>query len=198
METDGKDVEELRGAVRGGERLRRMVHLRIDPRLRPRFDASDVIQEAFVEAARRIHAYIENPTIPFYPWLRHLAVEKLIQLQRRHLTARKRDARREVVVAPDCSASSSVMADEFMAPGKTPSESAVQRELKERLLAILEQMEPADRDILAMRHFEELTNAETALILGISASAARMRHFRALGRLRELMDHVPGWRPRGD
>ncbi len=168
-----------------------MVRLRMDPRARARFDASDVVQEVFVEAVQRCEGYLESPSMGFYPWLRFIAVEKLLQFHRRHLEMKRRDARKEVVHARDLSSFSLALAEELVSSGTSPSEAARRKELKAMLLEILDGMDPLDREILSLRHFEDLTNVETAEVLGIRPNSASVRHFRALGKLREVLEKVP-------
>jgi RNA polymerase sigma-70 factor (ECF subfamily) len=171
------------------ERLRRMVTLRLDPRLHSRIDASDVIQEAFLDASAGLAGYMRNPAIPFYLWLRFLTGMRLAKLHRDHLGAKMRDAGREVSLyrgsLPDTS--SAALAAQLMGHETRPSEAAMRAELKMRLQEVLNSMEPIDREILALRHFEQLTSAETAQVLGIKEPAARKRYLRALEELREIL-----------
>jgi RNA polymerase sigma-70 factor (ECF subfamily) len=171
-------------------RLLKMVNLRMDPRLRARLGASDVIQEAFVEVTRRLPAYLADPRMPFFLWLRFLTAERLITAHRRHVLAGRRDARREEGprgVEP----TSDALADRLAAGGTTPTEGAVRAEARARVLEAIDGMDPDDRRVLALRHFEELTNVETARELGIEESAASKRYVRALGRLREALADPP-------
>lgn len=167
------------------DRLRRMVELRLDGRLKGRVDPSDVVQEACLEASTRYAKYQLNPTMPIFLWLRFLTGQKLLQFHRRHLGVQARDVRRDVPIPGDVcpQASSAELAAEFLAHGTTPSEGAIRAESRANVQAALERMEPADREVLALRHFEQLTIAETAEVLGIKLSATKMRYRRALERL---------------
>jgi RNA polymerase sigma-70 factor (ECF subfamily) len=196
----------IEGAVRGEEvsrgpllerhrdRLRRMVALRLDPRLRGRVDPSDVIQEAFLEAVARLPEYARGPTMPFFLWLRLIAGQRLRIVHRRHLGVRARDAGREVPLGGGAfpEASSDALAARLADGGPGPSEIARRAEREERLRSAIEGLDPADREVLALRHFEQLTNAEAARVLGVSEAAAGQRHFRAVRRLKEALSRLPG------
>jgi RNA polymerase sigma-70 factor (ECF subfamily) len=176
-------------------RLRRMVALRLDPRLHGRIDPSDVIQETYLEASARLAEYNQKPTMPFFLWLRFLAGQKLVTLHRHHLGRQMRDAGRELSLyrgrLPE--ASSAALAAQLLGRESRPSEAAVRAELKIRLQEALNTMDPVDREILALRHFEQLSLAETAEVLKITESGACRRHLRALKRLKEIVSGVPGW-----
>lgn len=176
-------------------RLRRMVSLRLDPRLHGRIDPSDVIQDTYLEATARLAEYLQKPTMPFFLWLRLLAGQKLVTLHRHHLGRRMRDAGREVSLyrgrLPD--ASSAALAAQLLGHETRPSEAAIRAELKIRLQEALNTMDPLDREILALRHFEQLSLAETAQVLKITESGACRRHLRALKRLKEILSSLPGW-----
>jgi RNA polymerase sigma-70 factor (ECF subfamily) len=171
-----------------------MVHLRMDRRLRARVDASDVIQETFAEASRRLNDYVKNPSVTFFVWLRYLAAQQLQMLHRHHLKVQARDARREVSLydggLPE--AKSEVMAAQLLARLTSPSMAAAKVEMKARLLAALDMMDPIDREVLALRHFEQLSNTETAQVLGITTTAACNRYVRALERFRPIVAALPG------
>jgi RNA polymerase sigma-70 factor (ECF subfamily) len=175
-------------------RLRRMVELRLDPRLQGRLDASDVIQEAYVTASAQLADYLKKPAIPFFIWLRLVTGQKLLALHRHHLGTKARDARRQVSLHRGAwpAASSAVMASKLM--GREPSPSQAAREVEQRrcLQEALDRMDPLDREVVALRHFEQLTNAETAQVLGLEASAASKRYVRALQRLKEILSAMPG------
>ena len=184
------------GALFEGHRVRleRLVALRLDRRLRGRVDEADVVQDTFLEASRRVDAYLERPTMPFFLWLRFIANQRLQALCREHLGVRKRDVRREVPIdeAPYPEASSEALAAQLLGKLTTPSQAAMRAELKARLSQALDSMDPADREVIALRHFEELGHAEVALVLGIDESAASKRYIRALKRLRAILDRIPG------
>jgi RNA polymerase sigma-70 factor (ECF subfamily) len=175
-------------------RLRRMVRLRLDPRLQGRVDTSDVIQEAFIDAARRLPDYARAPKAPFFLWLRFLTGQKLLEVRRRHLGAEARDAAREVSLyrgsMPE--ASSACLAAQLIGKVTAPLQAAIRAEMKLRLQDALNGMDPTDREVLALRHFEQLSNAEVAEVLGLAPSGASSRYLRALKRLKEIMATVPG------
>jgi RNA polymerase sigma-70 factor (ECF subfamily) len=173
----------------GRDRLRRMVALRLDPRLQRRLDPSDVIQEAYVEAAARLDEYLRATPMPVYLWLRRITAQKLADLQRRHLGAKARDVRKEVhaLESPIPEASSITLAAQLVAQGLSPSEEALRREAEDRVRAALEEMDPIDREVIALRHFEELSNVEVSRVLGIEPAAASKRHSAALRRLGKVL-----------
>jgi RNA polymerase sigma-70 factor (ECF subfamily) len=171
-----------------------MVALRLDQRLQGRIDASDVIQDAFLEASARAAEYLRQPTMPFFLWLRFLTGQKLMELQRHHLGAQMRDAGREVSLyrgsLPETS--SAALAAQLLGHGTQPSEAAVRAERKIRLQEALNTLEPMDREVLTLRHFEQLTTPEVAQVLGIKEPAAGKRYLRALKRLKEILSSMPG------
>jgi RNA polymerase sigma-70 factor (ECF subfamily) len=175
-------------------RLRRMVALRLDRRLQGRLDASDVIQEAYVEATARLPEYLGQPALPFYLWLRFLTGQKLMELHRHHLGVKMRDARREIALyrgsLPE--ASSAALAAQLLGHDTRPSEAAIRAERKIRLQEALNSMDALDREVLALRHFEQLNNAEAARVLGLQDSAASKRYIRALKKLKEILTSLPG------
>jgi RNA polymerase sigma-70 factor (ECF subfamily) len=176
------------------DRLRRMVQVRLDRRLQGRIDPSDVLQEAYLEFARSLADYLRNPAVPFFLWLRFLTGMKLQALHRKHLGTKARDAGREVSLHRGAAprASSASLAAQLLGRHTTPSQAAVRAELRARVREALNGMEPLDREVLALRHFEQLSNAETAEVLGIGETAASNRFVRALKRLREALLSVPG------
>ncbi len=180
--------------ARHRERLLRMVQMRLDRRVQGRIDASDVIQETHVEAFERLPEYLRDPRIPFFLWLRFLAGQKVIQLHRHHLGAQRRDPRHEVHVhgGPLPEATSVALAQQLLGTYTGPSEAAARAELRLRLEEALNAMDPVDREILALRHFEQLTNVEAAKELGVDAAAASKRYVRALRRLRGVLEGVGG------
>jgi RNA polymerase sigma-70 factor (ECF subfamily) len=171
------------------ERLRRMVAVRMDGRLASRIDASDVVQEALAEADRHLDAYFQERPLPFYPWLRQFAWQRLRQLHRHHIDARRRSVAREVpweVRLPDQSALE--LARCMTASGTSASRRLIRDEERERVQAALSRLDPRDREVLLLRYLEGLSTEETAAVLGIRAGAVKMRHVRALERLRGLLD----------
>ncbi len=175
-------------------RLRRMVAFRLDQRLQGRLDPSDVFQETALEAWRHLADYLRQPDIPFFLWLRGIAANKLRQLHRHHLGTQMRDARREVSLyrgtLPETT--SAALAAQLLGHQTRPSEAAIRAEVKLRLQEALNGMDPLDREVLALRHFEQLTPAETARVLGLKEKAAGMRYLRALKRLKEILTSLPG------
>jgi RNA polymerase sigma-70 factor (ECF subfamily) len=186
---------------RYNDRLRRMVTLRLDPRVQGRLDPSDVLQETFLEAARQLADYLRNPALPFFLWLRQLAGNRLFKLHRRHLRAQARNAGREVQLLrggfPE--ASSAALAAQLLGREGRPSEAAVRAELKRRLQEALNLMDPLDREALVLRHFEQLSTDEAARVLEISEAAAGKRYLRAVVRLKDILAQMPGgleaWQP---
>jgi RNA polymerase sigma-70 factor (ECF subfamily) len=180
--------------TRHEERLRRMVAFRLDPRLRGRVDASDVMQEIHLEAARHLPDYLKEPGMPLFLWLRGIAGHKLLEVHRHHLGTPMRDARREIALYRGAlpGATSAAIAAQLLGHATRPSEAAMRAEAKLRLQDALNDLDPLDREILALRHIEQLTNAEAARVLGIKEGAAGKRYLRALERLREILRHLPG------
>ena len=175
--------------LRYSGRLRAMVDLRLDRRLSGRVDASDVLQETFLDAARSFVQYRERPDRSFYVWLRCIAERRLVDIHRHHLGVQARDPRREVSLSgwPSADATSAAIAARILGSGPSPSEAAIGAERAARLAAALDKMDRLDREVLALRHFEQLSNAEAAQVLGIGESAASKRHLRALDRLKEAL-----------
>jgi RNA polymerase sigma-70 factor, ECF subfamily len=180
--------------ARHRDRLRRMVQMRLDRRLQGRVDASDVIQDAYLEASRRLDDYLREPDMPLFLWLRFLVGERLLILHRQHLGAQMRDARREVSLyrAALPEASSAALAAQLLGKLTSPSEAAVRAERLLRLQEAVNRLDPLDREVLSLRHFEQLSRAETAQMLGIEESAAAKRYIRALKRLKDTLADLPG------
>ena len=172
-----------------------MVRLRLDRRVQGRLDPSDVHQEAYLDVAYRAPEYAASPTMPPYLWLRFLTGQRLLQLHRQHLGAQMRDAGQEVSLYRGAlpMASSVSLAAQLLGRFTSVSEAAARAELQVRLQTVLNGMDPLDREVLALRHFEELTNTETAEVLGIRKSAASNRSIRALKRLKEILSSMPGF-----
>jgi RNA polymerase sigma-70 factor (ECF subfamily) len=184
--------EQLMTAYRA--RLRQMVALRLDQRLQGRIDASDVIQEAYIDAARRLQEYAANPTMPFFLWLRFLTGQRLLEQHRRHLGAKARDAGREISLYRGAfpETTTAHLAGHFLGRMASPSQAAILIEQKIRLQQALNSLEPIDCEILALRHFEQLSNGEAADVLQIDKSAASKRYARALLRLKDVLVTMPG------
>jgi RNA polymerase sigma-70 factor (ECF subfamily) len=207
MDRNGNDTERLIEQARAGDpaalndmfarhrdRLHRMVQMRLDCRLQGRIDASDVIQDACLEAARRLDDYLREPTMPLFLWLRFLVGERLLILHRQHLGVKMRDARREVSLYRDAlpEASSAALAAQLLGQHTSPSEAALRAERLLRLQDAINQLDALDREVLSLRHFEQLSRAETAQVLGIAEAAAAKRYIRALKRLKDALAGMPG------
>jgi RNA polymerase sigma-70 factor (ECF subfamily) len=202
----GPDTEQLLERARGGDpaarqqllarhrrRLQRMVGLHMDRRLAARFDPSDVVQEALADAAGRLSDYLRRRPLPFYPWLRQLAWERLVQLHRRHLRAGKRSVTREEAGVLDLPEDSAVeLAGRLAAADANPSNLLLREELRERVRQALSRLAPPDREVLVLRHLEQLSTREVAAALGLTEAAAKSRHIRALERLHRLLGGGPG------
>lgn len=174
------------------QRLLRMVEVRMHPALRARMGASDVLQEAWLEIQTRLGDYLADPRMPFFLWIRFITAQKLMAMHRRHLGAKKRDARRQVSADRRGfpAATSVALVDRLVAGGTTPTQGVVKAELRAQLEEALDRMSDADREVLVLRHFEELTNVEAARELGIEPPAASKRYVRALRRLREILEEA--------
>jgi RNA polymerase sigma-70 factor (ECF subfamily) len=177
------------------DRLRQMVRLRLDRRLQGRLDPSDVLQEAYLDFSRRLPDYARNPAMPFYLWLRFLTGQRLIDLHRQHLGAQMRDVGQEVSLYRGAlpQASSASLAAQLLGRLTSASRAAIRAETQIRVQEALNRMDPIDREVLALRHFEMLSNEETATVLGIRKSAASNRYVRALQRLKEILSALPGF-----
>ena len=187
-------VEVVELFARNRERLCRMVEMRLDHRLKARIDASDVIQDAYVEIVERLEEYLGDPKLPFFLWLRLVVGERLMKLHRHHLGTQMRDAGREVALYRGAlpQASSAALAAQLLGKHTSPTQAAVRAERLLRLQEALNTLEPIDREILALRHFEELTSAEAAQVLEIEEEAAAKRYVRALRRLKKILATMPG------
>lgn len=173
-------------------RLKYMVRLRMDRRLYGRVAPSDVLQEAYLDASKRLEQYSQNPSMPAYLWLRFLTGQRLLAVHRQHLGAQMRDAAQEVAIYQGTpQATSECIAVQLIGGLTSPSQAAVREEIKLRLQDALNRMEPIDREILTLRHFEELTNNEVALVLEIQKSTASNRYIRALKRLKQILKDMP-------
>jgi RNA polymerase sigma-70 factor (ECF subfamily) len=172
--------------------LLRMVELRFEPGLRSRLEPADVVQESLAQAARRFPEWKAQTSYPFHVWLRLLTSQALAEARRRHIRTQMRDAEREAAFAPAASVSSANAVDFLLASQTSPSEAARRAETRARVLEALEQLEPLDREILALRHFEGLSNEDAALELGIEQAAASKRYVRALQRLRPALAALGG------
>ena len=175
------------------ERLWRIVHFRLAEPLRGRLGPEDVLQEAFVSASQRLPHYAASPASSPFIWLRMIVNQTLIDLHRQHLGAQMRDAAREVSIdsVPYAQATSASVAIQLVGVFTSPSGAAARADVFSLVQAAIEQMDPIDREVLALRHFEELSNSEVAEALGIEQKAASIRYIRALRRLKEILAQVP-------
>jgi RNA polymerase sigma-70 factor (ECF subfamily) len=174
--------------------LRCMVELRIDARVRGRLDPSDVLQEAFLDVARDLDAYLADPKLPPLLWLRLHVGRRLTTLHRRHLGTRMRDAGLEISLYRGAlpEASSAALASMLLGRHTSPTQAAQRAERLLRVQEALNSLDPIDREVLALRHFEQLGRSETAQVLGISQEAGAKRYFRALKRLKDVLATLPG------
>jgi RNA polymerase sigma-70 factor, ECF subfamily len=206
--TDSSDLDDLLRRVqcsderalialftRYRDRLRRMVRLRLDRRLQGRLDPSDVLQEAYLDVARRAEEYIANRSIPVFLWLRLITGQRLAALHRQHLGAQMRDAGQEVSLHRGAlpHATSASLAALLLGRFTSPTQAAQRAEMQIRLQEVINAMDPIDREVLTLRHFEELSNVETAQVLGIQKAAASNRYLRALKRLKDTLASMPGF-----
>jgi RNA polymerase sigma-70 factor, ECF subfamily len=175
-------------------RLGRMVEYRLDDRLNGRVSTSDVLQEAYIDALKRLPHYYHDPDVPFFLWLRWVTLQRLIAVHRQHLGAGIRDVTREIPLGrPEPPGASSARMDDFIGELTSPSHAAQRDETIEQVRQALERLDPIDREILALRHFEELSNREVAAVLGIQSAAATKRYVRALERLKRALAESPGF-----
>jgi len=179
-------------------RLRHLVAYRLDPRLAARVDPSDVVQEALADASRKLSDYLKRLPLPYYPWLRQLALERLLKLHRRHITAQKRSVTREEELIPPLPDESALeLAGERIARSQ-PLSHLLRLELRQRVQSTLAQLESRDREVLVLRHVEQMSAREMAAVLGITPGAVRVRHLRALQRFQYLLGQEMGDTPAGE
>ncbi len=208
MEFNADESGELVARLKGGDqqalaelysrhrpRLWRMIHFRLDPRLRGRVDADDILQEGYLAAVERVQHFQDDSSTSFFVWLRLILGQTLIDVHRRHLGAQMRDAGREISIHGHHSpqATSVSLAAQLLGQFTSPSGAAVRDEVSRQLEQAVDAMNPIDREVLVLRHFEELTNGEVAEVLEIQPKAASIRYVRAVGRLREILSQLPGF-----
>jgi RNA polymerase sigma-70 factor, ECF subfamily len=176
-------------------RLKRMVHLRLSRRLQGRVDDSDVLQESYLEISKRLPEYVRDPKLPFFLWLRHMTGLKLKEVHRRHLGTQSRDADREISLhrggLPE--ADSISLAVQLLGHLTTPSQAAMKAEVRLLVQDALTSMDPIDREVLALKHFEQLSTSEIAEVLGLSKAGAGSRYLRAIKRLKTILSSIPGF-----
>jgi RNA polymerase sigma-70 factor (ECF subfamily) len=207
MSADTPTNEALLDAARNGDasalaalvercrdRLERMVRLRMDRRLQGRVDPADVVQDACVAVLGKFSQYNADAHLPFFLWLRLEVGQKLVDVHRFHLGTKMRDAGQEVSLHRGAlpQVTSLSLAEHLLGKLTTASKAAMRAEVKLRVQEALNSMDPNDREVLILRHFEELTNSETAQVLGIKPSAAVNRYVRALKRLKDVFQGMPG------
>jgi RNA polymerase sigma-70 factor, ECF subfamily len=178
------------------DRLRRMVELRMDTRLHGRIDASDVLQDGFLDLAQRVDSYLSDPSLPVFLWLRRIVSDRLAMIHRHHLGTQMRDVSQEVSLYRDPTPRTSSAALVSMLLGRltTPSNAAIRAEQILKVQEAVNSLDPLDREIVALRHFEQLSRAETAEVLGISEEAGAKRYIRALKKLKSILAAMPGGR----
>jgi RNA polymerase sigma-70 factor, ECF subfamily len=182
---DGPSWQRLMDRYR--DRLRRMVAYRLDDRVQSRLDASDVVQDAFLDASKRLDEYLAQPAVPFAVWMRTLVLQRVGLAHRDHLGRAKRSVAREAATTVDAFDSSRSIAQAILDRQPTPSEQLHTKDLGERLREQLDGLDPLDREILMLRHFEHLTNTESAAVLAIEPATASQRYGRALRRLKTIL-----------
>jgi RNA polymerase sigma-70 factor (ECF subfamily) len=176
------------------DRLRRMVELRMDARLQGRIDASDVLQDGFLDLAKRVDNYLSDPGLPVFLWLRLVVSDRLAMIHRRHLGTKMRDAGQEVSLYRDPlpPASSAALASMLLGRLTSPSDAAIRAEQILQVQEAVNSLDALDREVVALRHFEQLTRAETAVVLGISEEAGAKRYIRAMKKLKLILAAMPG------
>lgn len=166
-----------------------MAAIRLDPRLAQRVDPSDIVQDTLIEAHRKLPDYLKDRPIPFYPWLRAIAWNRLIDAHRRHVQSQRRAVTREIETAMCASGqTTSLLIKRLTVNESSPLQSLVNNELLQRMQKCLENMNEVDREVLILRHLEQLSVSETAAVLKIAEGTVKSRHFRALEKLREQLD----------
>lgn len=175
--------------VRHRDRLTRMVRARMDRRLSGRVDASDIVQEAMLDASAKLANYRPDDSVAFYPWIRQIAWEHLVRAHRHHLHAKKRSVAREEVLRMEMSEEPHrMLAERLVSHGASPSAQLTQEELGRAVRRCLECLAEKDRELILLRYVEQLSNVEIATVLGVTEAAAKMRHLRCIRRLRQLLD----------
>lgn len=174
------------------ERLYHIISVRMDRRLAGRVDADDVLQEVYLDAAARIHHYIDNHSGSFFVWLRLITTQTMANIFRRHLDAKMRDAKREISIhsGPAYDSPTTPIAMQLLGRLTSPSRAAIREESAKQIEAAIESMKAIDREVITLRHFEQLDNKEISEVLGINEKAASIRYIRAIARLKDLMADI--------
>lgn len=177
------------------DRLWRMVHFRLDRRLLGRVDADDILQETYLNAVQRLRHYFDAQPTSLFVWLRSIALQTMIDVHRRHLGAQKRNAEREISLHAKQypQATSASIAAQLLGQLTSPSKAAMRAEIAGQLEHAFDEMDEIDKEVLALRHFEEMSNGEVAEVLGITQKAASIRYIRALKRLKKILAATPGF-----
>jgi RNA polymerase sigma-70 factor (ECF subfamily) len=175
--------------ARHKDRLRRMVDLRLDRRLQGRIDPAGVLRDGFADALARLPEYRADPRLPLFLWLRTVVGERVVAAHRAHLGSQARDTGLEVALYRDAlpAASSAALAAQLLGKHTSLTEAAVRADRLLRVQEALNALDPLDREVLSLRHFEELTHAEAARVLDIGEAAAAKRYVRALKRLKDVL-----------
>ncbi len=188
MARDGDPTASDQLLQRHRPRLRRMIGMHIDRRIAARVDPSDVVQEAMADASQRLEAYLKDPPRAFYPWLRQIAWDRLIDMYRMHIGADRRSVLREQTAHPDLNDDSiHELANQLASSSANPTRRIMRAEMFARVREALKQLSPQDRELLVLRHLEQLGVREIADVLGVSDTVVTTRHLRALQRLRKLL-----------
>lgn len=177
------------------ERLWRIVNFRLDRRLQGRVDPDDVLQESYINAVQRMDRFLYDHPRSFFIWIRMIVTQTLVDVHRRHIGTQKRSAARDISLQGRWSPASTSHSLSFHLLGHltSPSQAALREELSEQIDLALSGMSDIDREVLALRHFEDLSNLETAQLLGLSEQAASLRYIRAISRLRNVLEAIPGF-----
>jgi RNA polymerase sigma-70 factor (ECF subfamily) len=190
LEGDGEALASFFSMYR--DRLRRMVELRLDSRLRGRVSASDILQESYLGALQRLPHYQTCTDIPLFVWLRSVTMQRLIDAHRRHLGGQLRDAGREIRLGDvEAIEAGTGQIAELIADTTSPSLAARRGEIMALVRDALEQLDPVDREVLVLRHFEQMSNHEAAAALAIKPAAASKRYVRAVERLKSVLEQIP-------
>jgi RNA polymerase sigma-70 factor, ECF subfamily len=167
-------------------RLGHMISMRLDRRLRPRVDPSDVLQDALTEANDKLGAYLRDRPLPFYPWLRQLAWQRMLQLHRWHVRTGKRSVAREEGL-PLADESALELAGRLISRGSSPSAHVRLDEMRERVQTALAALDERYHEVLVLRYLEHLSTRDIAAVLGLSEAGVKTRQLRALQQLRDLL-----------